>query len=43
MSYYEQPDKFQPSAVTIQKWLATKKKTTAKSKKDQRAGQGSMA
>jgi hypothetical protein len=28
MSYYEQPEKFQPSAVTIQKWLATKKKTT---------------
>jgi hypothetical protein len=28
MNYYEQPDKFQPSAVTIQKWLATKKKTT---------------
>jgi hypothetical protein len=28
MNYYDQPDKFQPSAVTIQKWLATKKKTT---------------
>ena len=28
MNYYDQPNKFQPTAVTIQKWLATKKKAT---------------
>ena len=28
MNYYNQPHKFQPSDVTIQKWLATKKKRT---------------